>query len=72
MYKAVIRCTKAPIICTNQCGRSYNYCNGSIECQSQRAVIEYMEDAQQDNTNSNQTNFREPPKQVSLYKKYVK
>jgi heme/copper-type cytochrome/quinol oxidase subunit 2 len=47
MYHAVIRCSKVPIICSNQCGHSHNYCNGNILCNSQRPVIEYVEEAQQ-------------------------
>ena len=41
MYKAELRCTKCPIICTNQTGRSNLYCNGAIECEYQRATIEW-------------------------------
>lgn len=48
MIVAKIRCTKSPVICTNQTGRSYLYCNGAIECDSQRGVLEW--DTAQQNT----------------------
>lgn len=43
MVEAVLRCSKVPIICSNQCGRSHFYCDGSIECEYQRAHIEHKD-----------------------------
>ena len=55
MYKAELRCTKCPIICTNQTGRSNLYCNGAIECEYQRATIEWDGLAAQKNEEAPET-----------------
>lgn len=48
MVVAKIKCSKCPIICTSQTGRSHLYCNGEIECEYQRAVVEWVDTSGQE------------------------
>lgn len=69
MVIAKLKCTKVPIICTNQTGRGHKYCNGSCTCDSQSAAIEYVE-ARQDVmespvNNTQQSKAAEPLREIA-------
>jgi len=71
MYQAAIRCTKVPIICSNQCGHSHNYCNGDILCKSQRPVIEYVEEAQRSTLEDLQTVNQQLKASIALLNRWL-
>lgn len=55
VVEAKLKCSKEPIICTNQCGRSHNYCNGNCTCVYQVAVIECVDARQSKGSADQQT-----------------
>jgi hypothetical protein len=72
MVEARLKCSNVPIICTNQCGRSHNYCNGNCTCVYQVAVIEDVEARQNKGSAEQKTDNSDYAAADRVYREYIK